>query len=115
MPSNLLRRRVLLCVPLLVAACLLSSSDVCAVQEGGSLSEAEFQRLANQAAAAPAKPEPNAGLNEQLSILNLIVKGGVLMIPLGILSLIVVAMTLDRFIALRREECFRRDCDVVSI
>ncbi len=72
-------------------------------QEQGSLSEAELQRLAQQAAAAPAKPVPNAGLDDELSFLNLVIKGGVLMIPLGILSLIVVAMTLDRCIALRRE------------
>ena len=74
--------------------------------QGSSLSEAEFQRLATQAAAAPAKPVPNAGLNDELSILSLIIKGGVLMIPLGLLSLIVVAMTLDRFFALRRERVF---------
>ncbi len=86
----------------LFALCLCGASIVFA-QDGGSLSEAELQRLANQAAAAPAKPQPNAGLNDELSFLSLVIKGGVLMIPLGILSLIVVAMTLDRFIALRRE------------
>jgi biopolymer transport protein ExbB len=86
----------------LFALCFFAAATGFA-QEGGSLSEAEFQRLAVQAAAAPAKPEPNAGLGDELSFLNLVVKGGVLMIPLGILSLIVVAMTLDRFIALRRE------------
>ena len=90
-----------------VCGCLFVLCFYCAAisfaQEGSSLSDAEFQRLAKQAATAPAKPEPNAGLDNELSFLNLVVKGGVLMIPLGILSLIVVAMTLDRFIALRRE------------
>ncbi|MDX1927634.1 MAG: MotA/TolQ/ExbB proton channel family protein [Pirellulaceae bacterium] len=81
----------------------LSCTKSSFAQEGGSLSEAELQRYANQAAAAPAKPVPNAGLDDGLSFLSLVIKGGVLMIPLGILSLLVVAMTLDRFIALRRE------------
>ena len=108
---------------LLITGCCLillaSFMSVVAVaqQEGSSLSEAEFQRLATQAAAAPAKPEPNAGLDDELSILSLIIKGGVLMIPLGVLSLIVVAMTLDRFFALRRERIFpsriRRGLDLM--
>ncbi len=105
MPS--LRGRYLFivsCCMLVVMICI--SVVAVAQQEGSSLSEEEFQRLASQAAAAPAKPEPNAGLNDDLSILSLIIKGGVLMIPLGVLSLIVVAMTLDRFFALRRERVF---------
>ena len=101
MPS-LSRRNLFAAYFFLFALCIYSAATGFA-QDGGSLSEAEFQRLAAQAAAPPAKPEPNAGLDDELSFLNLVVKGGVLMIPLGILSLIVVAMTLDRFIALRRE------------
>lgn len=85
------------------ALCCCLAATGFAQEDGASLSEAELQRLAKQAATAPAKPEPNAGLDDELSFLNLVMKGGVLMIPLGILSLIVVAMTLDRFIALRRE------------
>lgn len=101
MPSFL--RRIAAPFSVCLFAICLCTAAIGFAQDGGSLSEAELQRLANQAAAAPAKPVPNAGLNDELSFLNLVVKGGVLMIPLGILSLIVVAMTLDRFIALRRE------------
>jgi len=92
------------CCLFVLASCI--SVAAIAQQDGRSLSEEEFQRLATQAAAAPAKPQPNAGLQDELSILSLIIKGGVLMIPLGVLSLIVVAMTLDRFFALRRERIF---------
>jgi biopolymer transport protein ExbB len=75
-------------------------------QEGSSLSEAEFQRLASQAASVPAPPQPNAGLSDDLNILDLLVRGGVLMIPLGILSLIVVAVTLERFFGLQMGRVF---------
>ncbi len=114
----LLRCRHLLslgCSLLLLTSCLSVAAH--AQQDGSSLSEEEFQRLATQAVAAPAKPQPNSGLGEDLSILSLIIKGGVLMIPLGILSLIVVAMTLDRFFALRRGRIFpgriRRGLDLM--
>ena len=67
------RRNVFAVYGFLFALCIYSATAGFA-QNGSSLSEAELQRLAAQAAAAPAKPEPNAGLGDELSFLNLVVK-----------------------------------------
>ncbi len=72
----------------------------------GVLSQDELQRLANQAASTVTTPEPNAGLNQGLNFLSLLLQGGGLMIPIGVISLLVVAVSIERFVALRRGRLF---------
>ncbi len=73
------------------------------------ISQQELQQLAAEASAnrnSPAAPEPNAGLKNSLNFLSLLIQGGTLMIPIGIMSLLVVAVGLERMIALRRGRLF---------
>lgn len=68
------------------------------------ISQAELQDLAAQAARnreQALEPEPNAGLQGNLNFLKLLIDGGALMIPIGLMSLLVVAISLERFFALR--------------
>ncbi len=80
------------------------SQDATALQAG--LSQDELQRLATEAATTVAKPEPDAGLNNGLNFLSLLLQGGSLMIPIALISLLVVAAILERLIALRRGRLF---------
>jgi biopolymer transport protein ExbB len=76
-------------------------------QDGGrgeGISQAELQSLAAEAARNREQalaPEPNAGLQGNLNFLKLLIEGGALMIPIGIMSLLVVAVVFERFMALR--------------
>lgn len=85
---------------------LLLAANAWAQDADAGLSQEELQQLATQAAKPPEKPVPNAGLNNGLNFLSLLMQGGFLMIPIGIMSLIVVAVTFERLIALRRARIF---------
>ncbi len=64
---------------------------------------AELERLAGEAKAQrqAAPPQPNSGLQQGLNFLSLLLQGGALMIPIGLMSLLVVAMSLERWLNLR--------------
>ncbi|QDV27179.1 MotA/TolQ/ExbB proton channel family protein [Aureliella helgolandensis] len=71
------------------------------------ISQQELQQLAAEAAENRANSTaPTAGLQSSLNFLALLVEGGVLMIPIAIMSLLVVAVALERFFALRRGRLF---------
>jgi biopolymer transport protein ExbB len=75
------------------------------------ISQAELQELAAEAARnqnLPAAPTPNAGLQTNLNFLKLLVDGGALMIPIAAMSLLVVAVALERFLALRKSRLLPR-------
>lgn len=57
---------------------------------------------AETAAAAEAESEGSEGEGSALGLINTILAGGWLMIPLGICSLVVVGLTFERLLALRR-------------
>ncbi len=111
--------RMLRILPWLVilGAC---SASFCAAQEAteglnagpsGGISQAELQELAAEAASnrnsAPLAPTPNA-LQNNLNFLKLLIDGGALMIPIAIMSLLVVAVALERMLALRRGKLIPR-------
>jgi biopolymer transport protein ExbB len=102
-PKSILARFTLL---LLACWCLaiLPQSLLAQAEEG--LSQEELQKLAAEAAKPPEKPQPNSGLNGGLNFLALLMQGGYLMIPIGVMSLIVVAVTFERLIALRKDRIF---------
>ena len=50
----------------------------------------------------PAGAEPAPAIEETDTLLNLIVMGGVVMIPIGLCSVIALALTIERFISLSR-------------
>lgn len=52
--------------------------------------------------AAPALIEKRLSDSESLTLVSLILRGGKMMIPLGVMSVIVVALTLERLFALRK-------------
>ena len=71
---------------------------------GQGISPEELQNLAAAAARNREQalaPEPNAGLQGNLNFLKLLIEGGVLMIPIALMSLLVVAIAFERFLALR--------------
>lgn len=71
------------------------------------ISQQELQGLASSRTETPdslAQTTKPAGLN----LLKLLIDGGVLMIPIGLMSLLVVAIALERWLALRRNRLFPR-------
>jgi biopolymer transport protein ExbB len=60
--------------------------------------------MPDEAAAAVARDAAprEAGTREELSLLSLVRKGGALMIPIGLMSLLVVMLVFERLISLRR-------------
>ncbi len=66
-------------------------------------SQAELQQLAeNDAATSDAIEAPTStGVRNSLNFLSLLMEGGWLMIPIAAMSLLVVAMSLERFVAVR--------------
>jgi biopolymer transport protein ExbB len=70
------------------------------------ISQAELQDLTSAAADDQASPKKR-GLGG-MSFLRLLVDGGALMIPIGLMSLLVVAVVLERWVALRRNRLFPR-------
>jgi biopolymer transport protein ExbB len=106
---DVLRRTTAHC-SLFVLTTLLAVGQVVALQPDDPqavLSQDELQRLALEAATpAVASPDPNSNLNGGLNFLSLLLQGGSLMIPIGVISLLVVAMSIERFLALRRGKLF---------
>lgn len=90
----------------------LSSETVLAQAAPMTTPEAGFSQDELQRLAAPgvdATPQPtnsSAGLQNSISFLSLLIQGGPLMIPIGLMSLLVVAVTLERFVSLRRGMLF---------
>ena len=74
------------------------------------LSQAELQQMAAETAegAGVAAPEPNQLGQGNINFLRLLIDGGALMIPIGIMSLLVVAFTIERFWALHSTRLFPR-------
>lgn len=77
---------------------------------GAGISQDELQRLAAEAAAGPAaEVAPAANLQQgSINFLRLLLKGGWFMIPIGVMSLLVVAVVLERAFGLRRARVFPR-------
>lgn len=89
------------------------ASDAAATGSGpeAGISQAELQRLAAEAqnsVAAVEAPNPDRMSQGSINFLSLLIEGGALMIPIGIMSLLVVAVTLERAIALRTGKLFPR-------
>jgi biopolymer transport protein ExbB len=80
------------------------------VEPADGVAEDELQRLAAEAAAnrnLPAMPETDSK-RSSLNGLDLLLQGGPLMIPIGLMSLLVVAVALERLIALRKARLYPR-------
>ncbi|MCS7238808.1 MAG: MotA/TolQ/ExbB proton channel family protein [Thermoguttaceae bacterium] len=80
-------------------------------EEGQRKAEEKVRQLNEQLAmerekaASAAAQEPGArSSQEQLTFLELLVRGGVLMIPIGFMSLVVVACAMERALGLRRSK-----------
>ena len=88
---------------------IAQDSGAVANPEAG-LSQAELQDLASASLAdnGPPAPEPNAGLDNRFNFLELLLQGGYFMIPIGMISLLVVAIAFERGIALRKSRLFPR-------
>lgn len=97
---------------------LLLAPVAAGAQESGLVSPDEAQRMAAEALAdrddggsagqeadtATSDAAAAASSTPQLNILDLLFQGGVLMIPIALMSLIVVAFSLERALALRRSK-----------
>ncbi len=98
---------LLVAIPLFSASLMPRLSSAQEATEPQGLSQDELQRLAAEAnTSSAAKPEPNAGLNSGLNFLTLLLQGGSIMIPIGVISLIVVALSIERWLALRKSKLF---------
>ena len=75
----------------------------------GQVSESEINQLAREAASnrASALPTPSAA-RSGIDFFSLLVKGGIFMIPIGLVSLMVVTFAFDRWIGLRAGNLFPR-------
>ena len=76
------------------------------------ISPDNLQRLAAEAAAgnalSPLAPDSDGLSRGSINFLNLLVEGGVLMIPIALMSLLVVAFSIERAFAIRRSRVFPR-------
>ncbi|MCU0707286.1 MAG: MotA/TolQ/ExbB proton channel family protein [Pirellula sp.] len=76
----------------------------------GQVPESDIGALQRDAEAARAKPKPSAAKKQaDIDFLTLLVKGGVFMIPIGVVSLMVVTFVIDRWIGLRTGKLFPAD------
>jgi biopolymer transport protein ExbB len=76
----------------------------------GQVSESDIGALQRDAEAARNKPKPSAAKKQaDIDFLTLLVKGGVFMIPIGVVSLMVVTFVIDRWIGLRTGKLFPAD------
>ncbi|GAB5404081.1 MAG: MotA/TolQ/ExbB proton channel family protein [Aureliella sp.] len=84
------------CIPTSLATAQASDPDP-------GFSQEELQQLAAPTQSSSSEPtKSSAGLRNSLNFLTLLIEGGPLMIPIGLMSLLVVAVTLERFVSLRR-------------
>ncbi len=90
----------LLLALLLVFSCWMAVPLL--AQDGPTAEQAidEAMELAGLAEPGLAEPAPT----ERLNLLTLVMKGGLLMIPIGVMSVLVVMLVVERSIALRREK-----------
>lgn len=74
------------------------------------ISQSELQELTNASSTSPpaSQSAPKKRGLGGMSFLRLLVDGGALMIPIGVMSLLVVAVAFERWIALRRNRLFPR-------
>jgi biopolymer transport protein ExbB len=108
-PDEVHGRRALGFLLLAALFCLAWASWPAAAQDEGPLPPDQARRLADEALAQspdtnPPAPQP-ASLNvalPELNMLDLLIRGGSLMIPIGVMSLIVVVFAVERFLGLRR-------------
>jgi biopolymer transport protein ExbB len=85
---------VALCLTLLIAFPSSGSAQV----------EDEIDRALQDTGIEPAPTlTPATPPTESLNLLTLVMKGGLLMIPIGLMSIVVVMLVIERMIALRRE------------
>lgn len=97
-----------------VFSCLLGMSGPSVVAQDEpdpvqGISQEDLQRLAREAAAAGdpvADPDPESLNRGSIQFVQLLIDGGVLMIPIAIMSLLVVAVAFERFFALRRGKLY---------
>jgi biopolymer transport protein ExbB len=86
--------------------------DQDAVDPGAGISQDSLQELAAQAArnrnVDPPPPDSQTINGGSINFLNLLIRGGVLMVPIAIMSFLVVAFTIERTFALRRGRVFPR-------
>lgn len=107
-------QRTALCLSVFVGLICFSGFLAAQPPEGNpdaGISQAELQELAAEAARnqnLPAAPTANAGLQSNLNFLKLLVDGGTLMIPIAVMSLLVVAVSLERLVALRKAKLLPR-------
>ncbi|MCA9190266.1 MAG: MotA/TolQ/ExbB proton channel family protein [Planctomycetales bacterium] len=88
---------------------LFATSFCCLAQEpAAGISQDELQRLASEAAAGQISSGSPTSLPATLSFFALLRQGGWLMVPLAAMSLLVLAVALERFVALRRAKLFPR-------
>ena len=100
---------------LLAPACLTSSAWAqeefpAGIDPDSGMSQQELQQLAAQAVgdgtANVAMPDAQSLTRGSINFLNLLIEGGVLMIPIAVMSLLVVAVSIERAFALRKSRVF---------
>ena len=79
----------------------LSAQDLSAQEEGPTVGDVLDQAMA-EAGLADADATTVASPVEGLNLLTLVLQGGLLMIPIGVMSVIVVTLGIERALALRR-------------
>ena len=67
----------------------------------GQVSESELNQLARDAASNRAASSLQSAPNNGIDFFTLLIKGGIFMIPIGVVSLMVVTFVFDRWIGLR--------------
>lgn len=115
--NTLIHRRLALAFLVLWVGCLATSGSVLGQSDAtapgapeAGFSQEELQRLnapSSDAPAADTVAEP-ASFQNSLNFLALLIEGGPLMIPIAMMSLLVVAVAMERFVALRRSRLLPR-------
>jgi biopolymer transport protein ExbB len=88
---------------LLFALAFAHQSRISMAQDEGVPVDSELvESLMTEPPPAPA-PSPDAGKPSGIDLLSLITRGGAFMIPIGVMSLLVVTLAVERFLSLRRK------------
>lgn len=108
------RKTMLIAVAL--CALMFGVQQLAYAQQGSDpmqgISQEELQRLAAEAARgsdAVAAPDAESLSRGSVPFLQLLLDGGILMIPIAIMSLVVLAVAFERFFALRRAKLYPRN------
>lgn len=95
----------------LTAISLFLTAKLCSAQPPNDgqpkVTQAELESLINSSDPAATKAATNPGIGG-LNFLKLLVDGGALMIPIGLMSLVVLAVGIERTVALRNSRVFPR-------